>query len=322
MDFHVGMSVGNLTTVFQALHQGGQEYFFVGADSGENAYYDLFVEIPGTGAILEFSSLVCNLPEGYAISAWDICQQGSVTSYLEGERANKIKSIPGGARSADDVSVDPTPEGMMTSQDGVGGGVGAFGSCSCDGCDASAICWRKTTFASAHAFFGLFFAIEYLGASWTRMGHPGVNIERCATIAWGTFQNGYELHFVDGSSYQSGPMTLDEFAHDLDATRSTTMANGTYDQFMDNHLTLWVDDLDPFLALYDEQDVPFLLRTWSSSTEGGQQVEGDDTHTDSSSPPLKAIILNFPSNGFVVELLSNKGATGRDAPGWDFCSAQ
>ena len=36
MDFHVGMSVGNLTTIFYNLYDNHNPFFMVGADSGNS----------------------------------------------------------------------------------------------------------------------------------------------------------------------------------------------------------------------------------------------------------------------------------------------
>ena len=54
------------------------------------------------------------------------------------------------------------------------GGVGAFGTCDCDGCVDDTVCWRKTTYAAAAPEIGSAFSIAALGAHWTREARRGV----------------------------------------------------------------------------------------------------------------------------------------------------
>lgn len=251
----------------------------VGADGGETAYYDLFVEVPFTGMILEFSSLACSLPPGYTIEGWDICaQQVRRDGFLRWAQDTQPKQ--GLARK----------------------GAGGFGSCDCDGCTDESICWRKTTVAAAASWVGLGFSIELLGAHWIRQGHPGINMQRCANIAWCSFDCGFQYHFVDGLSYPSGPMSLEDFAAYVAENRD--LDGDIFDQWLDNHDTLWVDDLAPFMALYDEYKVPYLLRNWAQ--------QGDED--------LTALFVTIPKNGAAVSLLSRQGAAGREVQAWDLCA--
>ena len=53
MDFHLGMIVDDMTPYYAALRQNNFPFFMVGQYP---SFFDLFVEIPGTGHILELTS--------------------------------------------------------------------------------------------------------------------------------------------------------------------------------------------------------------------------------------------------------------------------
>lgn len=96
-------------------------------------------------------------------------------------------------------------------------------------------------------------------------------------------------------------MTLENFTAYVEDVRD--MDAGVYDQWMDNHMTLWVEDLQPFADVYDSLGLPYLLRTWPDDRSG-----------------LTALIVAIPRNGVVVELLSDRGVEGKTVPSWDLCS--
>ena len=59
-----------------------------------------------------------------------------------------------------------------------------------------------------------------------------------------------------------------------------------------------------FADVYDSMGMPYLLRSWP----------GDDSG-------LTALVVAIPRNGVVVELLSRKAPSGKEAPAWNLCSS-
>lgn len=70
MDYHVGMILEDMTPIYEKLR--GQ-FFMVGQYP---SFFDLFVEIPGTGAILELTSQRLDVKDA-ELTEWDICQVGN-----------------------------------------------------------------------------------------------------------------------------------------------------------------------------------------------------------------------------------------------------
>lgn len=70
MDFHVGMIMDDMTPVYSSFVDDNVPFFMVGQYP---AFFDMFVEIPYTGAILEITSQRLDIPN-VTISMWDICQ--------------------------------------------------------------------------------------------------------------------------------------------------------------------------------------------------------------------------------------------------------
>ncbi len=162
-----------MTPFYSAMKKNGVPFFMVGQYP---SFFDLFVEIPGTGTIMELTSTRLDIQD-VPISDWDICvtNVSSPFDYVDfGMLTPTITSSP-----------FPT------------------------------LNWRKTTFAAPNPAFAEVFAIKFLGASHIEQGHPGVWVRRCAKIAWCEFEQigpagiPYQFHFVDGYSYPPYPPAMD-----------------------------------------------------------------------------------------------------------------
>jgi len=232
MDYHVGMITDNMTPFYAALTEYAQPLFMVGQYP---SFFDLFVQIPYTGAILEITSQRLDIPD-VPITAWDICQSH------DGAQALRALSDSAGAR---------------------GGEVGLAGYPVLD--------WRKTTVASPHSAEALAFSVAALGARFTQQAHAGVNIKGCAKIHWSNFPQyrgpaniSYALHFVNGFSYppHSG-LNLSTFVDNVRDTRD--FKADKWDGWADSHLTFWADDLQPFADRWEQLGLDYLVRSSDAS---------------------------------------------------------
>uniref|UniRef100_A0A7S2W7T3 Glycosyl transferase CAP10 domain-containing protein n=1 Tax=Rhizochromulina marina TaxID=1034831 RepID=A0A7S2W7T3_9STRA len=262
MDFHVGMITDDMTPFYESLTAAEVPFFMV-AQSGYG--FDLFVEIPGTGAILELTSKRLDSPVN--ITGWDICQDASHEQVLPAP------------------ALQPPAGDMPT------------------------LNWRKTTFAAPKAATAAAFSIKHLQANYMRQGHPGVWVRHCAKISWSEYNYTgpagipYQMHFVDGYSYPPyDSMNIVDFAEYQESVRD--FEHDRWDEWANNRLTMFVEDLDPFIASLREDDVSFLLRKWEDSS-------------------LYSLIIDFsPLAGHVIELLSDQrpDEIGDDEPSvWNFC---
>ena len=224
MDFHVGTVTDDMTPFYDAMTRDSVPFFLV-AQLGYG--YDLFVEIPGTGAIFELTSQTLDVPD-VPISYWDICQ--TRTGEEEATRARQPQR-----RRQETTTGFPT------------------------------VNWRKTTFASPKPFEAQVFGIKYLGAHHTQQDHRGVWVRGCAKISWIVFDYvgpaglQYGLHFVDGYQYtpRDTGLNVTSFAQ-LQADQRHFDRN-EWDEWANNRVELWVDDLaDYYNAL--AQHFHLLLR--------------------------------------------------------------
>ena len=317
MDFHLGMIVDDMTPYYDALKTSNVPFFMVGQYP---SFFDLFVEIPGTGSILELTSQRLDYPNA-TISLWDICQE-------QMEQLQQISSPP--------LSSSRSPPAKPSG-------------------DFPQMNWRKTTFAAPYPAMSEAFTIKYLGAAYTKESHIGVNVKRCAKIAWSELAYDgfetpagipYQFHFVDGFNYLPQPpqMGIADFAKYQEANRD--FANDQWDEWANNRLTMWVDDLEPYLdAMQPAHGAPSFTRAAAETAESEAKVaaalaaagnlEIDWVGALEEMPvfpfitrrweddSLFAMIIDItPIAGHVLELISDSFPSEKYAlpKVWDFCN--
>ena len=288
MDFHVGMITDDMTPFYVALKEGSVPFFMVGQYP---AFFDLFVEIPGTATILEITSQRLDIPDA-KISEWDICQVNGTESWSLDPQP--LASAP--LTDSKVADIDPSETSFPT------------------------INWRKTTMAAPHPALAEVFSVKILGAKHIQQGHPGVWIRRCAKISWvefdypeGTYLPAgidYQFHFVDGYKYlpHEPDMTVESFAAKIEDEVRDFGADA-FDEFAHNRVTMWVDDLDDYAEALEgnEFGVEWIFR----------KDEGEN--------PIFYLIMDTAGfTGNVIELVSDKAPkNARDIKTWqeDFCGA-
>lgn len=278
MDFHIGMIVDDMTPFYTALKTDDVPFFMVGQYP---AFFDLFVEIPKTGAILELTSQRLDVANA-TISPWDICQQQMSSDLL---KPASIKEVPGGSafmKAEKPVAVPLTRSGFP------------------------AVNWRKTTFAAPYPILMEVFTIKYLNFSHIRQGHPGVWLRECAKIAWtqsnyeGPAGIPYQFHMVDGYSYPPYEgLDVPGYARLQQSQRD--FAHDRLDEWAFNYLALWVQDLTPYYTRLKADNVSFVLRT--------------DTQL------FSLLVDTSPVAGNVIALVSDVLHVDFQATAWasDFC---
>mmetsp|Transcript_1654 Transcript_1654/g.3502 ORF Transcript_1654/g.3502 Transcript_1654/m.3502 type:complete len:401 (-) Transcript_1654:246-1448(-) len=282
MDYHVGMITDDMTTFYTALKTHNTPFFMVGQYP---SFFDLFVEIPGTGIILELTSQRLDIPD-VPISNWDICQDAVAPR----------QDLPVHPKEAAvDNSVFPT------------------------------LNWRKTTFAAPYPAYGEAFSISFFGAVHIEQGHPGVWANKCAKIAWSEFEyvgpagNGYQFHFVDGVSYPPYPpaMGIVDFAKWQVASRN--FVDDKWDEWANHRLTMWTDDLAPYLDMLLSGST-FVNASLVDSAPPAPFVPEFVVRVGGG---LYSVVVDTtPIAGQVVELVSSVYPTGDAYPAptsWDFC---
>lgn len=122
----------------------------------------------------------------------------------------------------------------------------------------------KMTFASADPLAAREFAVNYLGAQY----ELGANSSGCSHIEWVNFSHTkgsrlpFEFHFVKDWKYPHGGMTIDQFE---DKMAKLHGGFSSFDSFMDYHITLATDDLDPVASKLLAAGRPLLVRHFRGS---------------------------------------------------------
>jgi hypothetical protein len=160
----------------------------------------------------------------------------------------------------------------------------------------------KITYASADPIGARDFTIKYLGTIEKKQPHAGGD-GQCALIKWVAFpgtntgSEPYQMHFVKGYHRPNGTMTIDQFEDQMAALHGNM---GTYDRFMDFHVTMRANDLDVFAAPMLRDGVPLLARKDVSSG-------------------LYSIFFEVP-HAIIVELVGPT-LTVLNAPTWNRCAS-
>jgi hypothetical protein len=188
--------------------------------------------------------------------------------------------------------------------------------------------WRKTTFAAPYPAYGEAFSISFFGATHIEQGHPGVWAKQCAKIAWSEFEYvgpagiGYQFHFVDGLSYPpyAPAMGIVEFAEWQVSTRN--FAENKWDEWANHRLTMWVDDLAPYLdKLLAGEPVVALATT---NTAPPPTPFAPEFLVRRGGGLFSVIVDTTPIAGQTVELISDAYPSGGAYPAptdWGFCNA-
>ena len=127
---------------------------------------------------------------------------------------------------------------------------------------------HKKTYATADPLAAAQFVVDHLGAS-----GPGANHHSCGATHSVTFEgtasdksegDNFQMHFVFNPHKPPGKVYMN--ASDLglyeEHLRGASFRNNSMDQFMDNHVGLVVDSLDPYVARWRRAGIPFVCRTW------------------------------------------------------------
>lgn len=277
MDFHLGTITSDMTQFYTTLKENDVPFFMVGQYPD---FFDLFVEIPGTGAIFEITSDTFTI-EDVPIYNWNICQTNASPSLTTtGAIASSAAKAKAKARRQEQGDALPV------------------------------VNWRKTTYAAPHPALAELFTIVNLDAQHTEQGHPGVWVRHCAKIAWTQYNYTgpggvpFQFHFVDGYSYPPyDTMNISQFATLEEGDRDFDHDN--WDEWANNHLTLWVEDLAVYLERLDARGVSYVTRRWTEDS-------------------LYSVVVDFTSiAGHVLELVSDQPlpAAYPQPAEWDFCRA-
>mmetsp|Transcript_300 Transcript_300/g.562 ORF Transcript_300/g.562 Transcript_300/m.562 type:complete len:313 (+) Transcript_300:74-1012(+) len=134
---------------------------------------------------------------------------------------------------------------------------------------------HKHTYASSDPKAAAYFMAKYFGG-WCNhepghgIQHTHCNDTRPKPITWNVYYNptveqphGFSIHFVDNPrKLPHAPMNQSSLALWLEKWRGNFSATGRFDAFMDNHLGLLFDNLDPLVEQWERDGVPFVCRTW------------------------------------------------------------
>lgn len=174
--------------------------------------------------------------------------------------------------------------------------------------DQDAVRAWKVTYAAADPVAARDFSVEYLGAREIPQPHKGGN-GSCALIKWVTFdQSGidYQFHFVDSFEARVGNFTLAEWSRYMQLLNGNIsgIPREKYNQYMDNHVGLYVEDMKPYVKRLEEGGVPYFTRK-QGVHDGGCDV-----------------FVQLPNNGIIVELAcATAGCCPSDfnPVAWDLC---
>lgn len=220
MDFHVGMIVDDMTPFYERMKSDGVEFFMIGQYP---AFFDLFVEIPHTGAILEMTSQRLDVPNA-TLSAWDICQVAAEPPRRRLEaRKDRTEGWPQ-VNWRKTTLAAPHPLEF----------------------EAFAIKYLNAThIQQGHVGVWLRGCAKIAWIDWDYVGPAGIP---------------YQLHMVDGYSYPpKRGLDVPGFAQLQDAQRHYD--ENRMDEWSHNHLALWVEDLTPYYRAFERDNVSALLRT-------------------------------------------------------------
>lgn len=134
---------------------------------------------------------------------------------------------------------------------------------------------HKHTYASGDPKAAAYFMEKYFGGWCLHQPGDGIQHTHCndskpAPMTWNVYYNatkeqphGFSIHFVKNPrKLPQAPMNESDLALWLEKWRGNFSATGRFDQFMDNHLGLLFDTLDPLVERWERDGVPFICRTW------------------------------------------------------------
>lgn len=134
---------------------------------------------------------------------------------------------------------------------------------------------HKHTYASEDPKAAAYFMAKYFGGWCNHEPGHGVQQTHCndsrpKPITWNVYYDatpeqpqGFSIHFVKNPrKMPRSPMSEWDLAMWLQKWRGNFSETGQFDQFMDNHLGLLFDTLDPLVEQWERDGVPFICRTW------------------------------------------------------------
>lgn len=127
---------------------------------------------------------------------------------------------------------------------------------------------HKKTYGTGDPLAAAQFVVDHLGAS-----GPGVNSHKCGATHSVTFKgtasdksggDDFQMHFVFNPHKPPGKvyMNASELGLYEEHLRGASFRNNSMDQFMDNHIGLVVDSIDPFVRQWQAAKLPYVCRTW------------------------------------------------------------
>eukprot|EP01051_Picozoa_sp_SAG22_P004241 SAG22_NODE_222_length_14768_cov_6.358920_9_plen_454_part_00 len=289
MDNHVGVRVADARPYFAKLRRDKVPYF-TRRQSLKDTGCDLFVQIPNNGIIFEFYSGLC--PDDLELQNWDLCHYtNNVTAAAAPAAAAAAAARARLPEPPLERMVPAIPPGFTMHP------------------------W-KMTYAASDPEAAANWTVKHLGTS--HIQHSETLSDTCGRVRWVEFgPGGYQLHFVHNPrKADTAPglkrMALPDLEKYLTAehgdlrradTPGNTSGNAYYDQYMDNHVGLFVDDVALYANKLAAEKVPYFTRGSSDKSAGCEQ----------------AIFFEIP--GGIIFELAHKGPapTPHAWTPWDLC---
>eukprot|EP00746_Dinoflagellata_sp_MGD_P166508 gnl/MRDRNA2_/MRDRNA2_96441_c0_seq1.p1 gnl/MRDRNA2_/MRDRNA2_96441_c0~~gnl/MRDRNA2_/MRDRNA2_96441_c0_seq1.p1 ORF type:complete len:299 (+),score=35.37 gnl/MRDRNA2_/MRDRNA2_96441_c0_seq1:100-996(+) len=172
---------------------------------------------------------------------------------------------------------------------------------------------HKHTYASSDPKAAAYFMEKYFGGRCTHqpgdgLQHTHCNDSKTQPMTWNVYYNatqeqprGFSIHFVKNPrKLPHVPMNESGLALWLERWRGNFSATGRFDQFMDNHLGLLFDTLDPLVDQWERDGIPFICRTWCCGP--GMPQYPDQCPRDRDRPTFPSEHGAFCEQGCYVEV--------------------
>lgn len=165
---------------------------------------------------------------------------------------------------------------------------------------------HKSTYATSDPEAASAFAKQYLGAVLTQPNRHACG--DITTARWPAANEGEELHmhFVFNPHKAPGGATFNatDLATQVAQLRGKTFSHDTFDQFMDTHVGLVVDKLDPFVERWKANNIPYICRSWCCGPGMRLYEEGKcpSYSFNRTSGCETGCYVQIPGTGFVVEM--------------------
>ena len=174
--------------------------------------------------------------------------------------------------------------------------------------------WFKATAATSDPAAAQAFVVQYLGFDGNIQALESpyeTHAPNCHFAKWAVVHRGstgthpFMLHFVLSAEpdFQGGTPSVSALSDAV--RRGRRISDDVFDSLMYNSLLFWVDDLTPYKARFDHDEVPYTIRGWARNG-------------------VASLLVQLPGAESVIELRSD---TGIDADliakhPWDACSRE